>query len=61
MVDVIITWAGIGKGDLMHSLTNKHNKKVYIMSEDLVANSLVGAVWTAAQPGEDPVQYGHAT
>jgi len=31
------------------------------MSEDLVANSLVGAVWTAAQPGEDPVQYGHAT
>ena len=31
------------------------------MSEDLVANSLVGSVWPNAQPGEDPVQYGHAS
>ena len=30
------------------------------MSSKLVANELVGAVWPAAQPGEDPVLYGHA-
>ncbi len=29
------------------------------MSEDVVATELVGAVWPAAQPGEDPVLYGH--
>ncbi len=28
---------------------------------DVVADELVGAVWPAAQPGEDPVLYGHAT
>ena len=29
------------------------------MSDDVVAKELVGDVWPAAQPGEDPVLYGH--
>lgn len=29
------------------------------MSRDVVATELVGAVWPAAEPGEDPVLYGH--
>ena len=29
------------------------------MSEDVVATELVGAVWPATEPGEDPVLYGH--
>jgi len=29
------------------------------MNDDVVADELVGAVWPATQPGEDPVLYGH--
>ncbi len=29
------------------------------MNNDVVADELVGAVWPATQPGEDPVLYGH--
>ncbi|MEM7253721.1 MAG: hypothetical protein AAF493_20065, partial [Pseudomonadota bacterium] len=31
------------------------------MSSDVVASALVGDVWPATEPGEDPVLYGHVT